>query len=71
MTACILNETNKHGGEKSNGTQKTISQNLLIFFFEICQNFYFYRILNNENFKMEFEQTNFVTHVIITVQLYY
>ena len=40
-------------------------------FFEICQNFYFYRILNNENFKMELEQTNFVTQVIITVQLYY
>ena len=48
-------------------------------FFKICslkfcdtwQNFYFYRILNNENFKMEVEQTNFVTHLIITVQLYY
>ena len=37
----------------------------------IWQNFYFYRILNNENFKMEVEQTNFVTHLIITVQLYY
>ena len=35
------------------------------------QNFYFYRILNNENFKMEVEQTNFVTQLIITVQLYY
>ena len=33
--------------------------------------FYFYRILNNENFKMEVEQKNFVTHLIITVQLYY
>ena len=37
--------------QKSNGTQKTISQNLLI-----------YRILNNENIKTEVEQTNFVTH---------
>ena len=37
----------------------------------IWQNFYFYRILNNENFKMEVEQTNFVTHLIIIVQLYY
>ena len=37
----------------------------------IWQNFYFYRILNNENFKMEVEQTNFVTHLIITVQFYY
>ena len=48
---------------KSNGTQKTISQNLLIW-----QNFYFYRILNDENFKMEVEQTNFMTHLIITEQ---
>ena len=45
------------------GTQKTISQNLLIW-----QNFYFYRILNDENFKMEVEQTNFMTHLIITEQ---
>jgi len=40
-------------------------------FRDILQNFYFYRILNNENIKMEFEQTNFVTHLLITVQLYY
>ena len=40
-------------------------------FCDIWQNFYFYRILNNENFKMEVEQTNFVTHLIITVQLYH
>ena len=42
-------------------------------FCNIWQNFYFYRILNNENLKMEVEQTNFVTHLIITVhvQLYY
>ena len=53
---------------KSNGTQKTISQNLLIkIVWYSKQNFYFYRILNNENFKMEVEQTNFVTHLIITV----
>ena len=38
---------------------------------DIWQNFYFYQILNNENFKMEVEQTNFVTHLIITVQLYH
>ena len=36
-------------------------------FCDIWQNFYFYCILNNENFKMEVEQTNFVTHLIITV----
>ena len=40
-------------------------------FCDIWQNFYFYRILDNENFKMEVEQTNFVTHLIITIQLYY
>ena len=39
-------------------------------FCDIWQNLYFYRILNNENFKMEFEHTIFVTHLIITVQLY-
>ena len=39
-------------------------------FCDIWQKFYFYRILNNENFKMEVEQTNFVTHLVITVQLY-
>ena len=36
--------------------------------FDILQNFYFYRILNSENFKMEVEQMYFVTHLIITVQ---
>ena len=40
-------------------------------FCDIWQNFYFYLILNNVNFKMEVEQMNFVTHlIIITVQLY-
>ena len=44
-------------------------------FFKICslkfcdtwQNFYFYRSFNNKNFKMEVQQTNFATHLIITV----
>ena len=40
-------------------------------FCDIWQNFYFYGILNDENFKMEVEQTNFVTHLIITEQLRY
>ena len=40
-------------------------------FCDICQHFYFYRILNDEDFKMEVEQTNFVTRLIITEQLYY
>ena len=55
---------------KSNGAQKTISQNLLIkilwYLAEVLLLSYF-----NENFKMEGEQTNFVTHLIMTVQLYY
>ena len=38
---------------------------------DIGQNFYFYRILNNENFKMEVEQKIIETHLIITVELYY
>ena len=40
-------------------------------FCDIWQNFYFYHILNIENFKMEVEQMNLVTHLIIAVQLYY
>ena len=40
-------------------------------FCDVWQNFYFFRILNDENFKMEVEQTNFVTHLTITEQLYY
>ena len=40
-------------------------------FCDIWQNFYFYRILNNENFKMEVEQKIIETHLIITVELYY
>ena len=39
-------------------------------FCDIWQNFYFYRILDNENFKMEAEQTNFVTHLVITMQFF-
>ena len=55
---------------KTNGTQKTMCQNLLIkilwYLAEVLLLSYF-----NENFKMEVEQTNFVTHLIITVQSYY
>ena len=39
-------------------------------FCDIWRNFYFYRILNNKNFKMEVEQTNFVTHLVIKVPLH-
>ena len=38
---------------------------------DIWRNFYFHRILNSEDFKVEGEQMSFVTHLIITVQLYY
>ena len=38
-------------------------------FCDIWQNFDFYRILNNENFKMKVEKTNFVIHLIIAIQL--
>ena len=39
----------------------------LLKFCDIWYNFYFNRTLNNENFKMEVEQTNFVTHLTIAV----
>ena len=55
---------------KSSGTQKKISQNPLIkIFWYSKQNFYFFSYFNNENFKMEVEQMNFVAHLIITVQI--
>ena len=37
----------------------------------IWQNFYSYRTFNNKNSKMEVEQMDFMTHLIITVQSYY
>ena len=40
-------------------------------FYYVWQHFYFYRILNTENFKEELEQTNFVTHLIILHRGYY
>ena len=36
-------------------------------FCDIWQNFSLYRTFSNKNFKMEVEQMNFVTHLIITV----
>ena len=67
----VLNYTNKHGGEKSNVRRRRFLKIYSLKFCDIWQNFYVCRILNNENFKMEVEQTNFVTQLIITVQLYY
>ena len=40
-------------------------------FCDIRQNVYFYRIWDNENFKMEVEQKNFMTYLIITIILCY
>ena len=39
-------------------------------FFDIWQNFHFNRILKNENFKMEFERTIFVTQLMIKNNMY-
>ena len=56
---------------KSNGRRRRFLKIYTLKFCDIWQNFYFYRMLNNENFKMEVEQASYVTHLIITVQLYY
>ena len=60
----------KHGGEKTMVYRRQFLKIYSLKFCDTWQNFYFYRILNNENLKMQFEQTNFVTHLIITIQLY-
>ena len=39
-------------------------------FCDICQSFYFYRILKNETFKMEIKPTNFVANLIVTIMVY-
>ena len=57
--------------KKSIGTEKTVSQNLLIKILLYLAEFLLLSYLINENFKMEVEQTNFVIHLIITIQLYY
>ena len=54
-----------------NGTQNMTSQDLLIKILWYLAEFLLLSYFNNENFKMEVEQTNFVTHFMITVQLYY
>ena len=70
VTASVLTYTNKHGGEKAMEHRRRFLKIYLLKFCDIWQNFNFYRILNNENFKMDVEQTIFETHSIITVQLY-
>ena len=71
MTARVLSKTNKNGGEKAMVHRRRFLKIYSLKFCDIWQNFYFNHVLNNENFKMEVEQTNFVTHLIITVELYY
>ena len=66
-----FNLDKKHGGEKAMVHRRRFLKIYSLKFCDIWQNFYFYLILNNENFKVEFEQTIFVTHLIITVHLYY
>ena len=58
----------KHGGEKAMVHRRRFLTIYSLKFRDtsIWQNFYF---LNDENFKMEVEQTNFLTHLIITEQL--
>ena len=58
-------ETKKQWYTEDNFSKSALTRK----FCDMLQNFYLYHILNNENFKMEVEQTNFVTHVIITVQI--
>ena len=48
------------------GFSKSTHQN-----FRYLAEFYFYRILNYENFKMEVEQMNFVTHLVIFLKYNY
>ena len=59
------------GAKKSIGTEKTVSQNLLTKILWSLAEFWLLSYLINENFKMEVEQTNFVIHLIIAIQLYY
>ena len=70
MTARELRQTNM-APEKERVHRRRFLKIYSLKFCDIWQNSYFYRILNNENFKMEFEQRIFVTHLIITVHLYY
>ena len=71
MTVRVLNYTDKHGGEKEMEHRRRFLKIYSLEFSNIWQNFSFHRILSNENFKMEVEQTNSGTPLIITVQLNY
>ena len=69
--ACFELDKTNMAGKKAMIHKQRFLKIYSLKFCDIWQNCYFYRILNNENFKMEVEQTNFVTHLIITVQLYH
>ena len=71
VTVRVLNETDKHGGEKAMVHKRRFLKIYSLEFCDIWQYFSFHHILRNENFKMEVEPTKSVTHLIITVQLYY
>ena len=58
-------------GEKALVHRRRFLKIYALKFCDVWQDVYLYSILNNENVEMEVEQTNFVTHLIITVQLYY
>ena len=67
MTAIVLTETNKHGGEKAMVNRGRFLKIYSLKFCDIWRKFYFFCILDNEKFKMEVEKKIFVTHLIITV----
>ena len=64
-------DPDEHDGEKAMEHRRRFLKIYSLEFCELCQNFSFHSISTNENFKMEVEQTNFVTHLIIIVQLNY
>ena len=61
--ACFKILDKQTWSEKSNGTQKTISQNLLSKILWHLAEILLLSFLNNENFKIEVERANFVTHL--------
>ena len=67
----VTRVTVKHGGEKPMVYGRLFLKIYSLKFCDIWQNFYVYRVLNNENFKVKVKQKNFVTHSIITFRLYY
>ena len=71
MTALVFKIDKQTYSEKAAVHRRRFLKIYSLKFCDIWQNFSFYCILSNENFKMEFEQMNFVTHLIITVQLNY